>query len=226
MNNNMEIIEATGALENLRPKDIDMLKKCGSKLGSSLCGVLRHSPERIGVEMNKQGWVLVEELIKKFNDYNVGKKYYLTLPVLMEIVRTDGKQRYGLKYEGKNLMIRCRQGHSIPWIEMDFQKAVPPAVLYHGTINTVCETIMSEGLKPMSRQKVHLSVDLPTALKVAGRRRNQGVPIVFWVKAEQMVQDGVEFYLSENGVWMTDYVAPKYLAIRNIPLQMHDKCMN
>lgn len=213
MQDNFQIIEQTGALNNLRPKDLDMLKKCDSKLGSTLCGILRHHPEGIGVTMDKQGWVDVNELIEKFNSFYCQKRYYLTLPVLMEVVRTDNKQRYGLKGQMPNLMIRCRQGHSIPWIEMDFRQETPPDVLYHGTILPFLDAIMKEGLRPMTRQKVHLSVDVPTAQKVANRRSSQGKTVILMVDTEQMAKDGIVFYLSDNDVWLTDHVPPKYLSL-------------
>lgn len=72
-------------------------------------------------------------------------------------------------------MIRCRQGHSIPWLEMDYRKTDPPALLYHGTITAFLDSIMAEGLKPMSRQHVHLSWDVSTTMKVAQRRDSVAV---------------------------------------------------
>ena len=211
MIDNTDLIEQTGALERLSDDDRAMLAKCGRRLGSTLCCVLRHSPEKIGVSMDKQGWVNVSELIEKFNISNHGKKIYLSMPVLMEMVRTDNKQRYGLKKEGADLMIRCRQGHSIPWLEMDFRKIDPPAVLYHGTITAFLDSIMTEGLKPMSRQHVHLTWDISTAMKVAQRRKSQGKPVILEVDAGAMAADGITFYLSDNDVWLTDCVPPKYL---------------
>jgi putative RNA 2'-phosphotransferase len=35
----------------------------------------------------------------------------------------------------------------------------PPAILYHGTSPSAAKNIMSEGLRPMNRQYVHLSTD-------------------------------------------------------------------
>ena len=138
---------------------------------------------------------------------------YLNLPVLIEIVKTDNKQRYGVMIRGHELMIRCRQGHSIPWIEMDYEQASPPDKLFHGTIDTHLNSIMKEGLKPMARNHVHLSADLKTAKAVAGRRRGQATKVILSVDTAQMREDGYVFYLSENCVWLTDHVPPKYLQI-------------
>lgn len=216
MIDNTDIIEQTGALQKLSDADRAMLAKFGRRLGSTLCCVLRHSPEKIGVLMDKQGWVNVSELIEKFNISSHGKKIYLSMPVLMELVRTDNKQRYGLKGRGKNLMIRCRQGHSIPWLEMDYRKMDPPAVLYHGTITAFLDSIMVEGLKPMSRQHVHLSWDVSTAMKVAERRKSKGKPVILEVDTGAMAAAGSTFYLSDNDVWLTDSVPPKYLKILSV----------
>ena len=213
MLSNQEIIEKTGASEHLTDCDREMLDNYGQKLGSRLCYILRHHPEKIGVDMDRQGWVNMEELIRNFNAHNSFSKLYLTLPVLMEVVRTDNKQRYGLKEQEDHLMIRCRQGHSIPWLEMDYAEAEPQQKLYHGTIEPNLESIFEKGILPMQRQMVHLSGDIATAQKVAERRREKGVPVILEVDAEKMTEEGVRFYLSENGVWLTDRVDPKYVKV-------------
>ena len=55
---------------------------------------------------------------------------------------------------------------------------------------------------------VHLTADPYTAVKV-GRRH--GGPALFTVDATLMAGDGLLFYRSENGVWLTDAVPPQYL---------------
>ena len=61
----------------------------------------------------------------------------------------------------------------------------------------------------MSRLYVHLSRDEATALKVGKRH---GKPVVLKVNAGKMQQDGLRFFLSENGVWLTDKVPVSYLS--------------
>ena len=65
------------------------------------------------------------------------------------------------------------------------------------------------GLEKMSRQHVHLSADFETARKVGGRR---GKPVVLRIHSGLMHQQGISFYLSENGVWLTDAVPAKFIA--------------
>jgi putative RNA 2'-phosphotransferase len=62
----------------------------------------------------------------------------------------------------------------------------------------------------MWRRHVHLSADIPTALRV-GRRH--GAPVVFAVDTGAMRQAGIPFFLSENGVWLVDSVAPDFVRL-------------
>jgi putative RNA 2'-phosphotransferase len=55
---------------------------------------------------------------------------------------------------------------------------------------------------------VHLSATEETATQV-GRRH--GKPVVLKVHAGRMRRDGQVFFLSANGVWLTERVAPGYL---------------
>ena len=53
--------------------------------------------------------------------------------------------------------IRALYGHSLPG-KLRRETAKPPAMLFHGTSPEAAEKILREGLKPMRRQYVHLSV--------------------------------------------------------------------
>ena len=55
---------------------------------------------------------------------------------------------------------------------------------------------------------MHLSRDFETAIKVGSRH---GKPVVYEVDTKAMTEDGFEFYLSVNGVWLTKAVPPRYL---------------
>lgn len=104
--------------------------------------------------------------------------------------------------------IRARQGHSIH-VDVELDECVPPSVLYHGTAEHFVDDILKDGLKPQSRIHVHLSSTIETAINVGKRH---GVPVVFKIDSQRMFNDGAKFYLSRNGVWLTDYVATEYLS--------------
>lgn len=172
------------------------------KAGRFISLVLRHHPEAAGVVLDGQGYADTEALIRgvarKFPGFSRGD--------LERIVRENNKQRYGFSEDGSK--IRARQGHSIPGIDVGLQKCVPPEVLFHGTAAGVSGKIFREGIMKMSRQYVHLSKDFSTAENV-GRRH--GKPFVFLVRSGDMHRAGHEFFLSENGVWLTDHVPPEFL---------------
>ena len=103
--------------------------------------------------------------------------------------------------------IRANQGHSIP-VNLGLQEKTPPKHLYHGTAARNIIAIMREGIKRRGRNFVHLSLDQATALHVGSRYEK---PAVLVVQAGQMHRDGIPFYLSENGVWMTEYIPAGYI---------------
>lgn len=128
------------------------------------------------------------------------------MAMLEEIVRTDDKQRYSFNCD--KTKIRANQGHSIP-VDVDLVECEPPELLYHRTGQKYLESIIKNGLVVKSRLYVHLSEELETA-KAVGLRH--GTPVVFTVLSGQMYRDGVRFYRSEDGVWLTNYVSPSYLS--------------
>jgi len=165
--------------------------------------VLRHKPESIGVKLDKNGWILVDELINKVN---ATKKYYnLTKDLLDEIVRTNDKKRFAYSQDG--LKIRASQGHSID-INLNLSVKVPPRYLYHGTSESAINSIKNDGLKKMNRNHVHMNENPIMSEKVGARH---GKPKVLRIRALDMNNDGIKFYLSENKVWLTDDINAKYI---------------
>jgi len=182
------------------------LKKELIKLSKFLSLVLRHDPTVLGVKMDSEGWVEVNELIKKYNDY--GSKYgSITKTILDEVVATNDKKRFA--YSSDGLRIRASQGHSIS-IDLNLKPQDPPLYLYHGTASKFIDSILKNGIKSMNRQHVHLSATVETAIKVGSRHGN---PRVIMVKALDMSNDGFDFFYSDNGVWLTNEVPVKYIEI-------------
>jgi putative RNA 2'-phosphotransferase len=130
----------------------------------------------------------------------------LNKALLDEVVFTNDKQRFA--YSADGLSIRANQGHSIV-IELALEPTTPPDTLYHGTATRFIESIKEHGLIKKQRQHVHLSALQETAISVGQRH---GKPIVLLINSKQMHKDGHLFYLSNNGVWLTDFVAVEYIA--------------
>lgn len=163
--------------------------------------VLRHQPETIGIELDQNGWTDVDTLLKNSNSYGIK----FDKVILKHIVETNAKKRFAFNETFDR--IRASQGHSVE-IDLGYTSQKPPEVLYHGTSQKSVHSILDTGLEKKSRQQVHLSADIETAIKVGQRH---GKPFVFKVLAEQMFNDKFEFFISDNGVWLTDNVPTKYL---------------
>lgn len=175
------------------------------RISKFMAKVLRHKPELIGLQVDKNGWADVEELLTK------AEKPGFDRDMLERIVALDEKGRYEFDAEGRR--IRACQGHSIQ-VDAGWIHQPAPAVLYHGSAVQSEEAIDREGLKPMSRLLVHLSKDAATARSVGSRH---GRPVIYAVDARKMEEDGYSFYQAHNGVWLTEAVPPRYL--KKLPLK-------
>jgi putative RNA 2'-phosphotransferase len=172
------------------------------KISKFLSLVLRHKPEIINLNLDENGWANVDELITK----STNDSQSFTFEELEEIVETNDKKRF--VFNEDKTEIRANQGHSID-INLALIPQQPPEFLYHGTAQTNIDSILQKGIEKRSRQHVHLSQDKETANKVGMRH---GKPLILVVKTKEMFEDGIEFYLSENKVWLTDFVDAKYIS--------------
>lgn len=178
-----------------------MDKRRQRRLSKFLSYVLRHHPDSIGIDLDRRGWVNVEELLRGAERNGLR----ITLDEVRTVVKENDKQRFSLSDDG--LKIRANYGHSIV-VDLGYNPAEPPDVLYHGTAVSNLKSIRCKGLTKGNRQYVHLSPDHDTAANVGWRH---GKPIVLKVQSGRMHSDGHEFYLSSSGIWLTEYVPPEYL---------------
>ncbi|MEC3874226.1 RNA 2'-phosphotransferase [Chryseobacterium salviniae] len=181
-----------------------MNEKHNKKTSKFLSLVLRHQPEVINLNVDEKGWAGVEELKEKSAENNI----YFTLEELDEIVETNDKKRF--IFNEDKTKIRANQGHSIV-VDLALKPQQPPEFLYHGTAENNVNSILEKGIEKRNRQHVHLSSDKDTASKVGMRH---GKPILLTIMTGKMHQDGIVFYLSENNVWLTDFVDPEYILIQ------------
>ena len=173
------------------------------KRSKALSLVLRHKPETIGITLDDKGWADVKELMQKWP--SKFKQLQLTLAKLQETVEICPKQRFAFDESGNK--IRCVQGHSVK-VNPDLEAVQPPNQLFHGTATRFLDSIMKEGLVPKSRTLVHLSKDLEPATTVGSRHGKVAILIVDSAKMHSL---GYEFYLAENGVWLTERVPVEFI---------------
>lgn len=165
--------------------------------------VLRHRPEKIGIQLDENGWTEVSTLLNALRSHGV----VLSLENLRHVVETNNKKRFA--FDDSGLKIRASQGHSID-IDLDYVPKTPPEILYHGTTHQFLASILKTGLDKRKRHHVHLSKDVETALQVGGRH---GKPVVLTILAGKMAAQGFTFFQSENGVWLTAHVPTEFLEV-------------
>ena len=173
-----------------------------TKCSKFLSLILRHHPEVANITLDLEGWTDLDNLLIQLNNF-----FTITKAQLLEIVETDEKCRYAISENGKK--IRANQGHSLN-LDIKFEKVNPPEYLYHGTSVDKVDSIMKNGILPMQRQYVHLSKDYNTAFIVGERH---GESIVLEVASQLMTEEGIDFFKSVNGVYLTKYVPNNYIKI-------------
>ncbi len=178
------------------------MSKYLSDASKFLSYVLRHEPQAIGLTLDREGWASIADLIKGAT--RSGRA--LDESLIRAVVDTNDKKRFAISGDG--LHIRAVQGHSTKSVSISFKEKMPPEFLYHGTATRFLESILKQGLKPGTRQYVHLTEDMQTAAAVGGR---YGRPVVLKIDAPRMRQQGHKFYQADNQVWLTENVPAIYI---------------
>jgi putative RNA 2'-phosphotransferase len=171
------------------------------QVSKNLSYVLRHRPDSVGLVLDDGGWVQVDGLLAAFAraDKPISRE------ILTKVVAENDKQRF--EFSEDRSRIRARQGHSAP-VELGYEPATPPDVLYHGTATKNLDSIFQHGLLKGRRHHVHMSTNKETMLQVGMRH---GKPVLLAIDAKRMFEDGREFFVTGNHVWLTEHVPPQYL---------------
>jgi len=164
--------------------------RCISK---RLSYILRHDPEKFGITLDDEGWASIEEIERKAG---------IKKEDIYKVVEKQDKIRFEIK-EGK---IRALYGHS--FIKIPYTSIEPPSVLFHGTTRENALRILKEGLNPMGRHYVHLSVSKKDALRVGLRKTRK--PVIIKINASKAYKSGIEFYRAGD-VYLTNYIPPEFL---------------
>lgn len=173
------------------------------RISKFLSLVLRHQPETIGISLDENGWADVEILIGQTNKSG----FPISKEIIEYVVNNNSKKRFA--FNDDKTMIRASQGHSVE-IQLGYDPVEPPVVLYHGTSETALDSILENGIQKRERHHVHMSTETETAVSVGKR---YGKPVVLQIAAQKMYADGYDFFRSDNHVWLTNDVPPKYITI-------------
>lgn len=178
------------------------------QLSKFLSGALRHFPEDAGLDLDERGWTDYDDLVAAADE-----KYEWANESHVEgVIATDPKGRFErtgtIGDDAESGRVRAAYGHSVD-VALEPTESPVPDELFHGTAPKYVGSIRDEGLRPMSRQQVHLSADRETAASVG--RRHADDPIVFAVDAAAMLADGHRIAKRGTQTYTTDHVPPDYL---------------
>lgn len=172
------------------------------KLSKLMAYILRHDPAKFGLELDRYGFVKFSDLIACIRMVHP----WVERAHIEDIIGRSEKRRFEI-VEDK---IRATYGHSIE-VEPLAEPIQPPEFLYHGTSPATLEEIRKDGLKPMQRQWVHLSISEEDALEV-GRRKAQP-PIILRIRAGLAHQNGIKFR-REGDIFLVKEIPPQFIDFR------------
>ena len=172
-----------------------------TKDSHDLSYLLRHDKTCI---LETGGWRPVENLVREQG---------FTFEQLCDLVANDSKGRF--EFNDDKTKIRALYGHSVP-VEMNYVRCTPPEILYHGTSMNADAAIAEVGLKPRSRNFVHLTSDNDAALETGARH---GAPVAIHVKALEMFHEGYEFYNPVKNIWLVREVPRRFIDSYYVPME-------
>ena len=175
-----------------------------TKLSQLMSHMLRHEPDKYGLELDPDGWADLDDVLKAV----AGQAGFeqATLADLERAMVASDKKRHEIAGD----RIRAVYGHSLKK-KIEMIPSEPPEILYHGTARRFLDSILKTGLSSKDRQYVHLSADVQTAGTV-GRRRDES-PALLAVDSGRAWREGHKFYRVDETVWLADAVPAEYLRV-------------
>lgn len=159
-------------------------------LSKKLSYLLRHGAVKEGLIIKSNGFVAVEELLKKsLSNYTIND--------VKKVVENNNKQRFTLNVIDGILEIKANQGHSLSNITQLSLKILESVEfdIIHGTYFKHWSKIKADGLSRMKRNHIHFAKGLNF---ISGLRRTTEVFI--YINFDKAKKDGLIFLESENGV--------------------------
>ncbi|WP_122088520.1 RNA 2'-phosphotransferase [Halalkalicoccus subterraneus] len=172
------------------------------RLSKFMSGALRHFPEDAGLALDTRGWVAYDDLVGSVT----GKYDWAEPDHVAGLIAIDPKGRF----ERADERVRAAYGHSVE-VDLDAPETPVPDELYHGTAPETVPAIREQGLKPMERQRVHLSETVEGAREVG--RRHATDPTILVVDAARMDTEGRRIVRRGEGIYTTERVLPEYLSV-------------
>lgn len=173
---------------------------------------LRHSPQLLGITLDKAGFCHINDLIKGLNKhgYNVDKT----------LIEQIGKNER-FSFDKHHTKIRADYGNSVGLLLADMYESdeVPPSILYHGTSLDALDSIKQNGIirfAKIGKARDHiLLTELKSVALEKGSSHGKGIALP--IMAKEMYMSGYEFYHAKNDIWLIEDTIPtEFIDFENI----------
>ena len=152
------------------------------RISKLLSLLLRHRPDEFGLAIDAYGYVALDEVLEA-----IQQRYAeVTEEDIRQLVEQADQRRFEINEKG----IRALYGHSF-FVEVDDEPIEPPELLYTGCPPRTAEKIRKEGIRPVDRFYVHLSLS-PEIVEARNSKLDQLCVVA--VEALKAHQAGHQFY--------------------------------
>lgn len=176
-------------------------------LGRIMAGILRHFPEKFGLDMDEEGFVDVYKMVSAIKRKRGDKMRWLRPTHIIGLVETDPKGRYQVE----NNHVRATYGHSLD-LSMSLPTDNIPERLYYPAHPNEVERVLAEGLNPVDRSMVHLSKTWNDAFE-AGIHREGPDPVIIRIDAEDSMNNGIIIQRAGKTVFTVEEIPSDFLSV-------------
>jgi len=176
------------------------------RLSKFLSLILRHRPEEVGVALDGAGRVAIAELVEALRRNGWED---ITAEEIREVARQDAR-----RFELAGDTIRARYGHTLT-LERPGNPARPPEWLYLAVPEEELPAARQEGLRPGSRQYVHLCLTPQEAARLLDRRQVAGQIVT--VLARRAHGQGLSFFQATESLFLVERVPREFVLLPAVP---------
>ncbi|MGA1848096.1 MAG: RNA 2'-phosphotransferase [Thermoplasmatota archaeon] len=176
-------------------------------LGRIMAGILRHFPEKFGLQMDEEGFVDIYRMVSSIKRKRGDRMRWLRPTHIIGLVETDPKGRYQVE----NNHVRATYGHSIE-LSMSLPTDNIPERLYYPADPESVDTFIKEGLHPGDRTMVHLSKIWNDAYE-AGIHREGPEPVILRIDAEDAQNNGIIIQRAGKTVFTVEEIPADFISL-------------
>jgi len=185
------------------------------RVSKMLSGVCRHNADKFNLAVVDGGYLFVEEILSTEPFKNLS----VTIEEVLELVKSNDKQRFSVRQDQGHWQICANQGHSMTVSGLSLvpiTDASEAPIVVHGTYKEVLGVIEQQGLSRMNRTHIHFAPGMPQDQQVISGMRGD-CEVYIYIDLAKALHDGYKFFKSVNNVILCSgnehgYLPPFYFS--------------